>query len=402
MSDFKTGLLLESVQREAWWGRYTWLENLQNPSIENLKAAQNKVLANQEANLNKKCQAVNTFLNKIKGYNTANLEENTERIVDDAIGQRLMKLINAGLNHERYSEDSILKEGMNDKTQREQAIRNLEEMNTLLRGITSSGKTNEQQLNKFMSLMKRAYDSASYWDATTREYVRKKAAAAEYATAVAINQHPDWKAIVTGNWVDEKGRQLVEDILVFDDKTLTLYGNIPIKVRITTRQGKTEVRTKKLKDVLEIKGTVRLASNEDYKKIQQLKLFSAQVKSGIDQNIFTGAQRNAISLAEIGGFGKANAIYGLYVEDIGRSDARWFKNTQEQNSESLNIFANMQLSQNILKTVLSKNEIYFTTEGFTTAREWLIKKNRYVTFKDRITQLSVGMMSEPRAITIVS
>ena len=104
----------------------------------------------------------------------------------------------------------------------------------------------------------------------------------------------------------------------------------------------------------------------------------------------------------MGGFGKANAIYGLYVEDIGRSDARWFKNTQEQNSESLNIFANMQLSQNILKTVLSKNEIYFTTEGFTTAREWLIKKNRYVTFKDRITQLSVGMMTEPRAITVVS
>lgn len=402
MSDFKTGLLLDSIQKEAWWGRYTWLENLQNPSIENLKAAQRKILANQEASLAKNCKAVNEFLNKIKGYNAEGLEENTDRIIDDAIGQRLMKLINAALNREKESNDSIIQEGMSDEEQRKQAIDNLEEMNTILKNITSSGKTNEEQLKKFISLMKRAYSSASYWDATTREYVRKKAAAAEYATAIAINQNPEWRAIVTGDWVDKKGQQLVEDILVFDEKTISLHGNIPIKVRITNKKGKTEIRSKKLKDILEIKGTVRLASNEDYKKIQKLKLFSAQVKSGIDQNIFTGAQRNAISLSQVGGFGNANAIYSLYVEDIGRSDARWFKNTNEQYSESLNLFANMQLSQNILKTVLSKNEVYFTTEGFTTAREWLIKKNKYITFKDKITQLSVGMMTEPRSIIIVN
>lgn len=402
MSDFKTGLLLDSVQEKAWWGNYTWLENLQTPPIEKLKEAQRKVLESQEKALNKKCQAANTFLEQIKKYNLEWLKENTERAVDDAIGQRLMKLINAGLNQERESDDSILKEGMDYRTQIEKANKNLEEMIDLLKKITSFREITDSQLNKFINLMKNAYRSTSFMNMTTREYVHKKAAAAEYATAIAINQNSNWQAIVTGNWMDEKGRQLIEDVLVFDKKTLQLQGSIPIKIRIITKKGKIKTVTKELKDILEIKGTIRLDSNEDYRKIQQLKLFSAQAKSGIGQNIFTNAKRNAIPLKEIGGFGNANAIYGLYIEDIRRSDARWFKPTEQQSSESLNVFANMQLSQNILKTVLSKNEIYFTTEGFTTAREWLIKRNSYVTFKDRITQLSINMMTIPRAITISS
>lgn len=402
MSDFKTGLLLDSVQENAWWGNYTWLENLQTPPIEKLKEAQRKVLESQEKALNKKCQAANSFLEQIKKYDIKGLEQETEQVVNDAIGQRLMKLINAGLNQERQFDDSILKEGMDYRMRIEKANENLEKMIDLLKKITSSREITDSQLTKFINLMKNAYRSASFLNMTTHEYIHKKAAAAEYATAIAINQNPEWQAIVTGNWMDEKGLQLIEDVLVFDKKTLQLQGSIPIKIKIITKEGKTKTITKKLKDILEIKGTVRLASNEDYRKIQQLKLFSAQAKSGIRQNIFTNAKRNAIPLKEIGGFGNANGIYGLYVEDIRRLDARWFKPTEQQNSESLNVFANMQLSQNILKTVLSKNEIYFTTEGFTTAREWLIKKNSYVTFKDRITQLSINMMTIPRAITISS
>lgn len=402
MSDFKTGLLLDSVQDNAWWGLYDRLESLQTPLIENLKKTQRKILANQEVALDKKCKDINLFLNQIKNYNIDGLEEDTERVVDDAIGQRLMKLINAALSHERNSEDSILKEGEKNIEQTKQAVKNLKEMVTLLKKLTSSSTINGSQLDKFLILIKKAYANALISNSTSYKYVQGKANAAEYAVATVIEQHHNWKAVVTGNWVDEKGQQLIEDVFVFDKETLKSYGNKTITIKITTKKGKTKKIEKKLKDVLEIKGTVKLGSDESYNLIRQLKLFSVQAKSGIGQRIFTNAKRNAISLDEIGRFGEANAVYDLYVEDIGRSDARWFKPTEEQNSKSLNVFANMQLSQNILSTVLSKNEVYFTVDGFVTAREWLIKRNSYVTFKDRITQLSIDMMTTPRAITIAS
>lgn len=402
MSDFKTGLLLESVQNQAWWGKYTWLENLQPPGIQAIKDAQRKILANEEQALAGKCKAANEFLQQLKRYDVDSLEIETNKAIDDAIGSRLMKLINAGLNREKGTEDAILKEGATYQSKQEQIVKNLTEMENILRSLASTGKTNTQFLDRFLNTMKRAYSSVSIKEGTTRQYVQNKAKAAEYATAIAINQNPEWRAIVTGNWVDELGQQLVEDILVFSEQTIQLNGHIPITVRITGRDGKTKTVTKKLKEVLEIKGTVRLASNDDYEKIRQLKLFAVQSKSGIDQNIFTQAQRNAIKLGDIGGFGKAQDIYHLFVLDMNRKDARWFKNSDEQYSEHLHAFADMQLSQNILKTVLSKNEIYFTTEGFMTAREWLIKKNRYVTFKDKITNLRLGMMTEPLAISALA
>ena len=399
MSSLKTGLLLDSTQNEAWWGKYTWLENLQPPGIQAIKEAQRKILANEEQALSKKCKAANKFLQQLKQYDVDSLEYETDKAVDDAIGSRLMKLINAGLNKEFGTEDAILKEGATYQSKQEQIVKNLTELENILRSLSSTGKANTQFLDKFLNTMKRAYSSVSIKEGATRQYIQNKAKAAEYATAIAINQNPEWRAIVTGKWVDELGRQLIEDVLVFSEQTIQLHGNIPIAVRITGRDGKTKTVTKKLKEVLEVKGTVRLASNDDYEKIRQLKLFSIQSKSGIEQNIFTQAQRNAIKLGDIGGFGKAQDVYHLFVLDINREDARWFKNSNEQYSDDLHAFADMQLSQNILKTVLSKNEIYFTTEGFITAREWLIKKNRYITFKDRITNLWMGMMTEPLAIT---
>lgn len=400
MSDFKTGLLLKRYVNKAWWGEYSDLNRLQNPGENGYQAAQRRILNNYDKQLKKKCQELNNFLNEMKKI-PDNLSQELESETTKRLDALLIELGNVGLNANRGSSNSILfkekktEEELNSEIYRIESV--LNKMSTLLLQLTSQTKIPVNQIDKTLSLLagNNGFKSAFYGQGTTRRYVQAKSKAAELIARDILTSHPDWTAVVSGDWYNQ-GQQLIEDLFVFNTKKINL-GTVNVEIFTDT---KTKAKTSiPLKELITLEGTVHL-TDDGLRTLQKMKEISVQVKSGVDQDIFTQAARNSISLRELYGLGNlGDRMYQLYMLDLEKPQ-NWFKRSQNQNSPALNNLANLRLSYGITNTVLSKNEVYYTELGFTTAYEWMLAKNAYITFKDRITAFTSNFMDMPRKIII--
>lgn len=400
MSDFKTGLLLKRYVDRAWWGEYSDLNRLQNPGENGYQVAQRRILNNYDKQLKKKCQELNNFLNEMKKI-PDNLIQELESETTKRLDALLMELGNAGLNVNRGSSNSILfkekktKEELNSEIYRLEST--LNKMSTLLMQLTSQTKVPVNQINKTLSLLagNNGFKSAFYGQGTTRSYIQAKSKVAELMARDILTSHPDWAAVVSGDWYNQ-GQQLIEDLFVFNTKKTNL-GMVNVEIFTDT---KTKTKTSiPLKELITLEGTVHL-TDDGLRTLRKMKEISVQVKSGADQDIFTQAARNSISLRELYGLGNlGDRMYQLYMLDLEKPQ-NWFKQSQNQNSPALNNLANLRLSYGITNTVLSKNEVYYTELGFTTAYEWMLAKNAYITFKDRITAFTTNFMDMPRKIII--
>lgn len=401
MSDFKTGLLLRRYADLAWWGEYSDLNRLQNPGEDGYKAAQRRILNNYDRQLKKKCQELNNFLNEMKKI-PDNLSQELESETTNRLDALLMELGNAGLNANRGSSNSILSKEEKTKGQLDSEIHKVEstwnKMYILLSQLTSKAreKIPEEQIDKTLSLLKgsNGFKSAFYAQGTTRKYVQSKSKVAELMARDILTSHPNWEAIVSGDWYNQ-GQQLIEDLFVFNTKKINL-GNISVEIFTDVKTGtKASIPLNKLK----LEGTIHL-TDDGLDTLRKMKQISVQVKSGVNQDIFTQANRNDISLRELNGLGNlGDRMYQLYMLDLEKPQ-NWFKHSLSQNSPALNNLANLRLSYGITNTILSKNEVYYTELGFTTAYEWMLAKNAYVTFKDRITAFTSDFMDKPRKIVI--
>lgn len=407
MADFRSTLILSKLQQKVWWGGYNF-DGIADPSMQAIQALQIQQLAAHEQQSRMQCQEANRFLNDLKQVDPNSLRQQVTNAVDKSIGAKLVELLNAGLAKSTAS--TRLYRGWNNVKALSAMETNLRAVDSLLTEVmTGLGMLNPvnfyanfgaetHAIDKIVQALRQAYQllgSGNFY-----QYVQMKAAIAEEIAAQVISSHPDYTAVVTGDWMDQKGQQLIEDILVFKDINATFGGEgLTIRMEINGQWETGKVKT--VKDLIEIEGRVEL-SDEAYDAIKKIKAFAVQSKSGIDQNILTKAKRNSISLAQIGGVGSVQGIVGIYNEDMARDDARWFKPSDAQNSKSLNAWANYQLSKNIMNTMLAENEVYFTEFGFMTASQWLEQTKKYIMFAEPVKNLTSDFMSRARALTFTT
>ena len=100
--------------------------------------------------------------------------------------------------------------------------------------------------------------------------------------------------------------------------------------------------------------------------------------------------RNSISLEELGW--EPMLLWDLYSLP---DSYKYFK--QGHSSQDLADLANYRLSQGVKNTMLARNDIYYTTQGFSTASEWISKNNRILKFYPEVTSLDSTFLSKQRA-----
>lgn len=400
-NDLKAGLLISQLQQDAWWGAYDFLDSLESPDSIAIHNMQINKLSMYELSARQKCKEANKFLSALKMLNIEGLMKEVENAEDEAIGKALMELANAALIN-RQNRNSIIK-GRGEKgrfiVDSGQISKNLEELERIMRSA-SSGLGRGISEEKLTYLKEKLLYAYSNMFGERYKYIQTKASLAEDLATELISSDERYIAVATGEWTDRLGQQLIEDVFAF--KRGTSFASVGgINLRVTINGETTRRNVQSVDELIEISGKIQLDSDKDYQNLIKIKAFSAQVKSGIEQNILTNAKRNAITLTQVGGLGDAQPVYHLYQQDLKQKDV-WFKPTSEQNSKSLEAIANYQLSKYIASTALTRNEVYFTDKGFITASQWLEERKRYIRFSDPVSSLYTGMMATKRAITFAS
>lgn len=332
---------------------------------------------------------------------------------DKAIYVRILQLLNTVFTSSEESVKGYIDKDGNkqyyDKKTKAQLIdEKLEEITKLLAKIDPDGPNSKEMIDRFAIALQKSWSKKAN---NFYEYVRRKADYAEILAVKALDKNPAWKSIQTGNFVDMAGKQLIEDVLSFSQENLSkpLSSNGPLKlyVGIKNEKGKISQTGQILninsvedlfKQIEKINGTYTIQlSNELYDALQQAAILKTQVKSGIDQEIFNkNMERNKITLNDVGF--QNSPIWKFYNQETNK---KYFKLSRNQKSETLDMLTNYYLSLSMAKTVLAKNDLYFTDSGFSTAAEYMERKQRILKFNPKIRNLDAGMLALKRDYNMV-
>lgn len=399
IGDIKTGLLKKSVLKKAFWGKY---EN-QIPSEVKEKNISDSLLLDLQIKKLKMLEESVDFSEAnqfIKEANSQEAERLNEEILETSSArayQRFIELLNAGLWSSEINPIKANAEfhGEEYREKYDAYIESiLAEITNILKQLNVNGPTSQTIVNtleKRLRTMKKD-------EASIREYVRHKSFFAEYVAAELLNNRPGYRGLVTGNYLNEAGEQLIEDAFSFKNVNLgNKFKNGLAEFTVVFKSG--QKVTKKagsmqdfFKQLENIQGeyTIQL-TNGMYDAMREAAALKAQVKSGLSQDILNKAkERNAIELGQIGFF--AEGIWELYFEDMAKDNSEtWFK--EQQYSKTLNTVLNYLLSKSIADTNIKRNEVYFSKDGILTASAWMQLNQRLLKFNPTINKLSVGMLN---------
>lgn len=360
---------------KEFYGRYEVLNSynqaLSNNALQKLQLTRLKTMEKS----NNRFALLNSYLANAKNMLQQELSE-LPAAVQESVPKRIMKILNSGL------------QGNIDKMQASNEQQNLnfialeQELQSLL-GV--GGKPLAASIVE--NLQRRFADLNSGY----KTYIQNKAYQAEQVAVQLIAQDKNFIPLLTGQMVDKSGKQLIQDVVVFEKNILGAplnqkayfddkQYNFPTIRNFLTQIKKLKPETIRLTD--EMQGALRAAS-----------AFALQSKSGLSQHILTSAERNNISLQELGGF-IPNQLLTLYNEA-----SNVFKN---QSSATLAGWANYTLSKGIALTALRKNEVYYTVDGFVTTSQWMSLHNYLLKFTTQKMKLSTAFLTEKRPINFYS
>lgn len=317
------------------------------------------------------------------------LKKELSTAIPNQVYGRIIELLNMGF-YSNESNPTRLAETVNkqtgkiefDRKQRDSyAEAAIQELNNILQSIGIKKTISTQTLELFSNrILKQVGD--------TKKYVQDKAELAEALAVEILSQNTGWKTIQTGNWKDKLGQAIIQDVMSFDRTDITkLQNNLTYSVTIdgVTRQ---EQSANSLEDFFnqlnQFSGTYSIILDDGLQDaLEKASVLSTQVKSGMKaQPILTKAERNFVTLGAgtTGiGFFQSNSNYSSILKQLynEKNKIQW---QQEERSKDLAALANYQLSIKIAKTAISKNQLYFTEQGFVTASEWMDKNRAMIKF----------------------
>lgn len=397
-------------KNNGFWGKFAYLnsyetDNYNNTALWNLQIAKLKA---REGNQYSSFQHVNQFLNEILQVPIEQEMDQLQQMSVDAIYARIIQLLNAGFISSSLSPKAIhlnkqgggYKQGSNKQTIQKDSEILLKELTELSSAINSSrtdGRV-KRLAHALGGLGVRKRDLQDNFSS----YKEYKANEAEVLMVEALNRHEGWRAVQSGQ-LFHNGQMLLEDAFVFDT-TIDIDFGSPLKATVTNKKNKTskDVHITKLSEFIAMVENINFSqsislSDELYAKILEIRLFSAQAKSGmVLQNLLNNAaQRNALYLEEIGDIAILRDLFILYKS--------WYLDDTKE-SKCLAGMANYWLSKSILMTNLSRNEIYFTVDGFQTASQWMLLHKQMLKFNPSLLKVSDKFFNglHPYAFTAVS
>lgn len=341
--------------------------------------------------------------------NAENEKNELQKKSINQIYKRIIELLNSTFtsSNESIRYDKESKQFYSISQIKEKGKEKYEELSTLLNYIQREEPIPTNILEAFeKSLNYKKFNFKTNKNAFT-EYIQNKADFAEDLAVHALNNNKNWISIRSGNFVDSFGKQLIEDIITAskdDNRFIDSNGNLLyLSLQITGEKEKNN-KTVKVSSVEELikeleglsgKYTVHL-SDELYDALKEVSILNTQVKSGINQNLFNKEmERNKISLNQIGF--NSSPLWELFTL---KNPNPYFK--KSGSSKDLSLLTNYYLSKSIKMTVLSKNELYYTKEGFITAAEWMAKNNKILKFNPDIYKMSINMLTLNRGYKLAN
>lgn len=376
MYDLFSGLIKIKKGHKKFWGKYEELNNIEIPNSTLLFETQIERLQELENQDNLSYKEVNRFL-EMAQQKLPQIPQIREEITNQ-LYIRIIELMNSGL---RGSELNPHKTGKTyNKKQATQNINNiLKELRELLT-LTNTSYTLKNDMIRTLTKRLKNYK----WD-VDYEYIHEKASEAERFAAEQLSKIEGIEAIQGGS-LYHNGAQLIEDVFAFPKEELKKERGL---LSYTIKYSKTQSVSKEAKSIENFFNQIEkvknkkcsiILSDELYEVLQTAALIKTQVKSGRNQNILNKAEeRNSISLEKLK---FDNLIWALY-----KHSPEYFKDYNKQNSKDLEAITNYYLSKNIAETNISRNEMYMSEEGFTSAAGWMKLTNKYLVFSPGLNRI---------------
>lgn len=426
----------EKYTKKQFWDKYVDIEQVYysdlNP-INHFKISQRDLLYHQQNALSKMDAQFNQTLPKINDFLNAINAENPEilgRMISDKCGEVAFSTVQEAMAaFVKYINDVFLGSDINavnittykdaqSKTGRSykgdyhyKDQKSIKEQNAeMFKMIAELIKTDPSRRDNFIKqherIVKNGFSSAktgsrhSKWNMD--EYVKEKAFEVEAAVSDSELMKQLWDslglvALQTGNISvidpkDGQAKQMLQDTIVFDKNM-----NISFRQTITI-QGHAINSLQELLKILKDKNGKEVnitLPNEIVDQILEVQALSIQSKSSVYNKALLnkGMERNSISLKELIEVTNEFKEELMLLESLNEeywtnTNTKVFQNGGE--SEELEALANYLLSKGIAKTNLSKNHIYYTQLGFTTASQWAEITKQILKFHPPIRKLIRG------------
>ena len=385
-----------TTQTKFWGSEYEILnnpeENVEDKALFNLQIARLEVLEKKSSDL----QAANSFLKWVQQEGSAGtLHSELKDKSAQQVYQRILQLINSaffssGINPASSSLTTgtdgkkIYKTGMSAQTIKDKQSDILSELDYLLTLINyaNKGQVIERLEHKFSTSGK----------AEKEQYIQNKALEAENLMMdLLARSNPSWRTLLSGQLYN-KGQQLIEDGFVLPQENIFLGQGLTMQISATGGPGKETHSVSSLNDFFQLyeqfagNYTIEL-SDELYDKLQEISIMTAQAKSGVGlQSLLnTTTGRNSISLGALGGTPSLRSLMKLYNLD-------WLDSNAD--SKTLNTIANYCLSKGIAMTNITRNSIYFTRDGFITAKDWMRTYQQMLKFNPSIRRVNNNLLDK--------
>lgn len=326
-----------------------------------------------------------------KSMELRSLGDEVEQASVSGVYNRIIEILNIGLwgninNPTRMVVEENRKQGRKTTTQaqldqhkaQEKAL--LNELSSLLSQINVNEPVRREILDKFQ-------ERIQYFHASDiKKYVQFKADYAEKAAVEVVNQNPTMRAIQSGKFKLD-GKSIIEDFFAFN-KGYDIKNNDGLTFTLVEDGKKNTMNFSTLNDFLDIVGKLKATQtialdNKLYEFLQKNAALAGQVKSGrFNQDILTKAKRNSLRFSDLSFWKYVESLAQLYRDQ----GTPWLPQ-QEQNSKYVEAFANYALAQNITKTRLTENQVYFTERGIESASEWMQNTQKLLKFADKIKSL---------------
>ena len=419
----------EKYTKKQFWDKYVDIEQVYysdlNPinhfkiSKQDLLYHQTSALSKMDAQFNQVLPKINDFVNAINVENTNLLEQKistkcgeaafstiqdvmsafVRQINDTYLGSELNAVNITTYKDEKSKTGRFYKGDYSYEDQRNIKDQNAEMFKFISQLIGMDPSRRAAFIQQHDRIVKNNFSKGGkhHLKWTLDEYTKEKSFEVEAAVVDSQLMKELWeslgmKALQTGNIKDSSGKQLIQDAIVFDKnadisfkQTITIEGKA-----INNLQGLLEALNSKSGKEIDI-----TLPNEIINQILEVQAFSIQSKSSVYNKALLNKEmkRNSISLKaliEITGEFKEELMLleSLNEEYWTNTNTKVFQNGGE--SEELEALANYLLSKGIAKTNLSKNHIYYTELGFTTASQWAEITKQVLKFHPPIRKLMRG------------
>lgn len=383
-TDLWSGLMKGRIQDK--YQNITKLKQYTDLDLWNIQVNKLNALTNMGSSSLQYKNASEVVLNSNKQL--ADLNAKLPVAVTNAVYSKIIELLNLGLWGNESNPTRRWKEGLITEEARDRKVQEAISLLDELLDYIGVHKTLKKEVIDFYT--KRITKQSG----KNEIYTQVKADYTEKLAVDILSKNKGWKVLQTGRVADELGLSIIQDIMAFDRTDLKKQFknqagvSVSYDYAVKTSGGKIQKTAQSLDDLfrqiesLQVDEQIQL-SNELRDVLEKASVLSTQVKSGRNQNILTEAKRNQVNLNQINFFKEFRVLKEMYYDRT----LPW-KDKSQQKSKTLSSLANYALSKEIAEeTALSKNELYFTEEGFITAGAWMKNKHRLLKFTPEVQSM---------------